>query len=142
MREIYFLFLFFVFSCLGLSLAREDCDNLDALVWVSGYNRNLTFYGAINGTLKLCQSLRVDLNMSWLAFSPIDDEEFLTSYGIHEVGEYQGVRGGAVGRFRITVLGYQRMEWVSVGAGKIFHCKNISLHGIQARPIWWCPWST
>ena len=124
MREIHLLFLFFVFSCLGLTLAREDCDNLDALVWVSGYNRNLTFYGAINGTLKLCQSFRVDLNMSWLAFSPIGDDPL---YGIHEVGEYQGVRGGAVGRFVITDFGYQRLEWVSVGAGTIFHCFSVKI---------------
>ena len=120
MREIYFLFLFSVFSCLSLGLAHEDCDNLDAGVFVSGYNRNLTMYGAINGTLKLCQNFRVDLNMSWLAFSPIDDESSATLYGIHEVGEYQGVRGGAVGRFKISDFGYQRLEWVSVGTGKIF----------------------
>ena len=113
MREIYFLFLFFVFSC----LAKEDCEHLNAGVYVSGYNRNLTAYGAINGTLKLCQSLRVDLNMSWLALDPIHGG---LTYGIHEVEEFQGVRGGAVGRFTFSRFGYQRLEWVSVGAGKIF----------------------
>ena len=117
MREIYFLFLFYVFSCLSLGLAHEDCENLNAGVFVSGYNRNLTMYGAINGTLKLCQNFRVDLNMSWLALDPIHGGP---QYGIHEVGEFQGVRGGAVGRFTFSYFGYQRLEWVSVGAGKIF----------------------
>ena len=126
MREIHFLFLFFVFSCLGLSLAREDCDHLESGVLVSGYNRNLTFYGAINGSLKLCQSFRVDLNMSWLALDPVHGD---VSFGIHEVGEFQGVRGGAVGRVQFTDFGYQRLEWVSVGAGKIFHCFSVKNNG-------------
>ena len=118
MREIYFLFLFSIFSRQGLGLAHEDCDNLEAGALVSGYNRNLTFYGAIDGTLQLCQSIRVDLNMSWLDRSPEGEDTGDEMYGIHEVGEFQGVRGGAVGRFHISDFGYQRLEWVSVGAGK------------------------
>ena len=123
MRRIQFLFIFFVFSHFGLTQAQKDCDDLEAGVMVSGYNRNLSFYGVINDSLRLCQSVRVDLNISWLV--PVD-----MFYGIHEVGEFQGVRGGAVGRFDVTDFGYQRLEWVSVGAGKIsslIHCGNISL---------------
>ena len=126
MREIFYfsiLFLFFVFSC----LAKEDCEDLDAGVLVSGYNRNLTLYGAINGTLKLCQSFRVDLNMSWLDRSPEGEDTGDEMYGIHEVGEFQGVRGGAVGRFHFSDFGYQRLEWVSVGAGTIFHCFSVKI---------------
>ena len=111
MREIYFLL--YIFS-LGLAQeAQETCEDFEAAAFVSGYNRNLTFYVAINGTLQLCQNFRVDLNMSWLAGDDV-------MFGIHEVEEFQGQPGGAVGRFDLTDFGYQRLEWVSVGAGKIF----------------------
>ena len=128
MKEIYFLFLFYVSTChgLGLGLTEDPCEDLGATVLVSGYNRNLTLYGAINGSLRLCQGFRVDLNMSWLEHASDSD----SLYGIHEVGEFQGVRGGAVGRFDITYFGYQRLEWVSVGAGGIdslIEGENISL---------------
>ena len=118
MREIYFLL--YIFS-LGLAQAQEvqeTCEDFEAAALVSGYNRNLTFYVAINGTLQLCQNFRVDLNMSWLDRSPEGEDTGDEMYGIHEVGEFQGVRGGAVGRFHISDFGYQRLEWVSVGAGK------------------------
>ena len=109
------LFLFFISFHLGLG--HDLCEaGVVAGVVVSGYNRNISIYGANDdGILTLCQSFRVDLNMSWLDPGP----DFM--YGIHEVGEFEGVRGGAVGRFDVTSFGYQRLEWVSVGAGKIYH---------------------
>ena len=122
MREIYFLLYIFSLGLAQAQEAQETCEDYEAAAFVSGYNRNLTFYVAINGTLQLCQNFRVDLNMSWLAGDDI-------LFGIHEVEEFQGQSGGAVGRFDLTDFGYQRLEWVSVGAGnimsvKIFHCKG------------------
>ena len=55
--------------------------------------------------------------MSWISLCEGDGCE----HAIHEVDEFEGVKGGAVSRWEIDENhgGYVRREWVSVGAGEI-----------------------
>ena len=55
--------------------------------------------------------------MSWISLCEGDGCE----HAIHEVDEFEGVKGGAVSRWEIDENhgGYVRREWVSVGAGEM-----------------------
>lgn len=91
----------------------------DLKILVSGYNQDMVIYNlASNRSLSLETHWSVDTNMSWvevkkMACTYCND----MIYAIHEVDRYEGVKGGAVSRWRIDESGPVRQEWVSVGGG-------------------------
>ena len=106
----------------------------------------------------------VDLNMSWLQIQPTVCTSCNEVYAIHEVsvgilsmkctelkykvGEYEGVRGGAMSRWEWEKDHLVRQEWVGTGFGPAHilvsskcHCNSSNLNGFP-RLTWTPAWHT